>query len=423
MFIYTVKSGDTLSGLAGMFGVPAGRIAADNSLRMNSGLAIGQSLVIMSDTMRYKIQENQTLYSISQEFSVPLEELLNANPNLNPIDIPIGATVLIPISSGAIRRPAVTNGYAYTNITELALNCAVPFLTFLSPFSYSITPSGELISPDDADIVYNAARSAVMPLMVVTNIYDGTFSTEVLSEILADESATERLIGSIMYELDRKGYYGVNLDMEYISPDDREIYNDFLRRLSDRLHSGNYVLMTAVAPKYRADQPGILYESHDYSVQGQYADYVVIMTYEWGYTYSAPMAVQPINEVRKVLSYAVSEMPSEKIIMGMPNYGYEWTLPYMRGTAARSVGFAQATEIAVAHNAEIMFDEKTQTPYFYYTDNGVRKVIWFDDPRSINEKLKLVDEFDLAGASWWTINRCYVPNRLVARNAFEIAKL
>ena len=422
MFIYTVKSGDTLSGLAGMFSIPAGRIAADNSLRMNSGLAVGQSLVIMSDKMRYEVKENQTLYSIAQEFSVPLEELIDANPNINPIALRVGEIVNIPISSEITRRPAVTNGFAYPNITETALNCAVPFLTFLSPFSYSISPSGELVSPQDDDLIYSAARTAVMPLMVVTNIYDGTFSTEVLSQILADENAKARLIDSIMYELDRKGYYGVNLDMEYIAPEDREDYNDFLRELSERLHNGNYVLITAVAPKYRADQPGILYESHDYPVQGEYADYIIIMTYEWGYTYSAPMAVQPIEEVRKVLSYAVSEIPSEKILMGMPNYGYEWTLPYMRGTAARSVGFAEATEIAIANNAEIFYDEKSQAPYFYYTDKGVRKVIWFDDPRSISEKLKLVDEFDLAGASWWTINRCYVPNRLIAQNAFEIAK-
>lgn len=135
------------------------------------------------------------------------------------------------------------------------------------------------------------------------------------------------------------------------------------------------------------------------------------------------MSVQPIEEVRKVLSYAVSEIPSEKILMGMPNYGYDWTLPYTRGTAARSIGFIAATELAAKNNSEILFDEMSQTPYFYYTENGTRHVVWFDDPRSIDAKLRLIEEFDLAGASWWTINRCYVPNWLIVQNQFEIVKL
>ena len=69
-----------------------------------------------------------------------------------------------------------------------------------------------------------------------------------------------------------------------------------------------------------------------------------------------------------------------------------------------------------------MYDERTQTPYFNYTENDVRHVVWFDDPRSIFAKLRLVDEFNLAGASWWTINRCYTPAWLIAQNYFEIIK-
>lgn len=423
MFIYTVKPGDNLITLARMFGIPANRIAADNALRNPNALSVGQNLVIMSNSIRYVLQEGQTLYSVAQEFEVPLETLIEANPNVNPISLQPGDVITIPQENRAPRRPIIVNGYAYPTIQESALNCSMPFLTFLSPFSYSITPTGELIAPNADDLIYRAARNAVMPLMVVTNIFDGTFSTEVLSQILADPEARERLIGSIMYELDDKNYYGLNLDMEYISPDDRESYNDFLAEVSRRVHANGYILVTAVAPKYRADQQGILYESHDYAVQGRYADYVVIMTYEWGYTYSAPMSVQPIEEVRKVLSYAVSEIPSEKILMGMPNYGYDWTLPYTRGTAAQSIGFIAATELAASNNAEILYDEKSQTPYFYYTENGTRHVVWFDDPRSVNAKLGLVDEFDLAGVSYWTINRCYIPNWLVLQNRFEVVKL
>lgn len=419
MLIYTVKSGDTLYGISSMFAVPVSRIAADNALSNPDTLSVGQSLVISSDSMRYVVREGQTLYSLSQEYDVPLDELIAANPEVNPISLRIGQVIIIPIGDNPLRRPAVLNGYAYPSITDYAMECAFPFLSLISPFSYSLTADGEIIAPDADRIITAARNSGVMPLMTVTNIYDGNFSTEVLSQILAEPEAQERLITNVLAELEAKNYFGVNLDMEYISPDDRESYNGFLQNLSQRLHEKGYLLASAVAPKYRADQPGILYESHDYAEQGRWADFIILMSYEWGYSFSMPMAVQPIEEVRKVLSYAVTEIPSGKILLGMPNYGYDWTLPYMRGTAAASIGFTAATELANSKGSEIFFDENSQTPYFYYTENGVRHVVWFDDPRSIDAKLGLVDEFNLAGASWWTINRCYPPNRLIAQNLFE----
>ncbi len=285
MFIYTVEAGDDIATLSRRFGIPASRIVADNALARPNDLVVGQHLIIMSNSIRHVIEDGQTLYSLSREFDVPLDELLAANPDVNPIMLHTGDIVTIPIEEVTIKRPAVINGYAYPTITESALNCSLPFLTYLSPFSYSITPNGDIIAPDDERLIEHAEAAGVMPLMVVTNISEGSFSTEALSQILADPDAQENLISSILNELPRKGYYGVNLDMEYISPADRESYNAFLIELSERLHENGYILITAVAPKYRADQPGILYESHDYSVQGEAADYVIIMTYEWGYTY------------------------------------------------------------------------------------------------------------------------------------------
>lgn len=280
MLIYTVKSGDTLAEISRLFGVPINRIAADNQLQNLSQLAVGQNLLIMTNEIRYILQQGQTLYSVSQEYGVPLEVLLEANPDLNPISLRAGDTVIIPVAQERTRRPVIVNGYAYPTISPNALNCVLPFLTFLSPFSYSITPQGELISPEDSDLIYRAVRSAVMPLMVVTNIVGEGFDTDVLSDILNDAELSERLTQSILYEVDSKGYYGVNLDMEYIAPTDRETYNAFLRQLADRLHEKGCILVTALAPKISDDQQGLLYESHDYAAQGEIADYVIIMTYE-----------------------------------------------------------------------------------------------------------------------------------------------
>lgn len=284
MFIYTVKAGDTLAQLSEQFGVPINQIATDNALGNPDNLSIGQSLVISSDSIRYVVREGQTLYSLSQEFEVPLDELIAANPNANPISLQVGQVIVIPQAENISRRPAVMNGFAYPTITDYALECAFPFLTFISPFSYSITPNGEIIAPDVDEIITAARNNGVMPLMTVTNIFEGTFSTEVLSQILADPEASERLVSSILSEVESKNYYGVNLDMEYIAPEDRESYNNLLRNISERLHENGYILVTAVAPKYSADQQGILYESHDYAEQGKWADFIILMTYEYGAT-------------------------------------------------------------------------------------------------------------------------------------------
>ena len=64
---------------------------------------------------------------------------------------------------------------------------------------------------------------------------------------------------------------------------------------------------------------------------GGIADSVLLMTYEWGYTYGPPMAVAPINHVRRVAEYGASVIDPEKIQMGIPNYGYDWPLPFVQG--------------------------------------------------------------------------------------------
>lgn len=285
MLIYTVKPGDTIAAISRRYGLPPARIAADNGLRDTSALVPGQNLLINTDSVRYIITEGQTLFSISQEYGVPLERLLEANPGLDPLNVRRGDTVIIPIVSPTERRQALFNGYAYPSIETSALNCVLPFLTFISPFSYTLTPQAELIPPDDSSLIFSAQRSAVMPLMVVTNIFGEGFSTENLSGILASEELQQRLIGNILAEVTSKRYYGVNMDIEYIAPEDRERYNAFLERLTDQLHEQGYIVVTALAPKLSADQQGVLYEAHDYAAQGRIVDYVIIMTYEWGYTY------------------------------------------------------------------------------------------------------------------------------------------
>ena len=137
------------------------------------------------------------------------------------------------------------------------------------------------------------------------------------------------------------------------------------------------------------------------------------------------MAVAPINQVARVIEYAVQVIPSDKILMGIPNYGYDWLLPFEQGvTKATSIGNDYAVQVAFNNNAEIKYDNTSQTPYFNYWDKQKREhVVWFEDVRSIKAKLDLLKENNLLGAGYWNIMRSFVPNWSLTNAMFNIRKI
>lgn len=422
MIIYTVKAGDSVYRIANQYGVTTNDIVYANQLSNPDRLAIGQALVIPVDYFEYTVKRGDSLYSIARRYNLTVSQLLEANPSItNPSMIFIGQSIRVPAGNKVIRSIDV-NGYAFPNIRDDALNNALPNLTFLSIFSYQVREDGSVVPINDQGLINTAWNNNVKPFMVITNIGEsGGFNSDLASTILYDENIKNTLINNVIQILNEKNYAGLDIDFEYVYPSDREAYNNFLRTVADRIKPLGYILTTAVAPKISANQPGLLYEAHDYPVHGEVADHVIIMTYEWGYTYGPPMAVAPINEVERVLKYAVSVIPSRKILMGMPNYGYDWTLPYRRGSRANAISNLQAVNLAINNGATIQYDEKAQAPFFYYTgENGARHVVWFDDARSLTARLKLVEKYNLGGVSYWTINRLFRTNWYTLRALYDV---
>ena len=422
--IYTVTSGDTLYKIGSRYNTTIEAIVNANGLTRPNDLAIGQNLLIPSPTQgnTYTVVAGDTMYTISRRLGIPLEKLISANPQItNPNIITVGQVINIPSTKKSIE----VNGYAIANISEDVLNRTIPYLTYLSIFSYQINPDGSLTNLFEQNIINQARDGNVAPVMVVTNIgTGGGFDSDLASTIFNNQTAQNNLINNIIETLIAKNYYGVDIDFEYLYPRDREAYIEFLRTLKSRLTEINKTLSVAVAPKYRDSQEGILYEAHDYRAIGEIADRVIIMTYEWGYVYGEPMAISPLSEVEAVVSYAVTRIPSNKILMGMPNYAYDWALPWKEGNVANTISNTRALEIALDRGSTIYFDLKAQAPYFNYVDdNGVSRVVWFDDARSIDARLNLVEKYNLAGVSYWTINNFSAVQWSTLSNKYDVKKL
>lgn len=422
--IYTVRRGDSLYAIAGRYGVTTDALIYDNQISDPLQLVVGQALFIRATRVPYRVRQGDSLYAIARSYNVTLAALLAANPSLTDRSrLYPGQTVIIPFPN-VILGDADVNGFSLRASAE-TLRETLPYLTYLSVFSWEADRTGGIRPINDTEQNAAARAANVAPLLSVTNIEPGAgFSGDIAHAILTNEAAQNTFMTNLTSALRQRNYYGVIFDFEYIFPFDRESYNQFLRRAVRELHALGYIVMTAVAPKISATQAGTLYEAHDYPVHGEVVDFVIIMTYEWGYLYGPAMAVSPINQVRRVLDYAVSVMPARKILMGMPNYGYDWTLPFVQGSAADPITNTEAIQIAARNGAEIQFDTTAQAPFFNYYDSQRRQhEVWFDDARSIQARLKLIDDYNLAGLSYWTIDDLFRTQFLVLQSMYTINKV
>lgn len=300
----------------------------------------------------YVVKEGDTIDRIATAFTTDVEEIAYDNQITEPYRLAVGQALLIPVEEEVREKRSVyVNGYAYPYIRDEVLLETLPYLTNLSVFSYGFTIEGDLIPPqvDDSRMIREALIQGTAPILVLTPFdQTGMFNNYLISEITQNMTAQQNLIDQMLSVMEEKGFVGIDLDFEYILPQDRVAYADFVANVRAQAAPRGYTVSVALAPKTSANQKGLLYEGKDYKLLGAAADSVLLMTYEWGYTYGPPMAVAPINKVREVVEYAITEIPTEKIDLGIPNYGYDWTLPFVQGNSrARTIGNVEAVKIAI----------------------------------------------------------------------------
>lgn len=384
MVIYTVRSGDTIDNIATRYQVSAEDIAYANQIPYPYALAVGSSLLLPDAS-----------YTLTEE------------------DILIVST----------NRFAYSGGYAYPFISPWVLEQTLPYLSDLFIFSYGFTTEGTLIPPalDDTFMITLAKNYGVAPILTLTPFGpDGQFSNYLITRVINNEEAKAQLISSLVSEVTEREFEGVDIDFEYILSDDRIAFAQFVSEVRTAINELGYPVSVALAPKTSDTQVGLLYEGKDYALLGEAADYVLLMTYEWGYTHGPAMAVAPLNKVREVVEYALTKIPAEKINLGIPNYGYDWTLPYVKGTSkARTIGNIEAVQLAISQGVSIQFDEVAQAPFFTYVQNGLTHEVWFEDARSIYGKFGLVQEYSLRGMSYWQIMRLFRANLLLQEEFFS----
>lgn len=423
MVIHIVRPGDSVYALALEYGVPMSQIVADNGLSAAAQLTEGQALVIQFPRQVHTVALGESLSAISRRYGVSLRQLYRNNPILEGRPLLYPGQTLVISYQGEKEGTLSVNGYAYPHIDRELLRSSAPYLTYLTPFTYGFTPSGELVDLQDGWLIAQAWDMGTAPLMHLSTLtQEGGFSNELAHLLLNDPALQETVIQNLIVTLQERGYVGLDIDFEYVFAQDAAAYAAFLAKVRSALHPLGYPLIAALAPKISANQSGTLYEGHDFAAIGAAVDRALLMTYEWGYTYGPPMAVAPIPNVRQVVEYALTEIPAEKLWLGIPNYGYDWPLPFVQGQSkATSISSQQAVALARRYRAEIQYDNQAQSPYFFYTDErDVIHEVWFEDARSIRAKLALIPEYGMSGAGYWNLMREFPQNWLVLSSLYQI---
>ncbi|CUH92236.1 LysM peptidoglycan-binding domain-containing protein [Herbinix luporum] len=422
MIIHVVQPGETLNTIAEQYGVTPERLIIDNELPNPENLVVGQSMIVRIPTEVYTVQPGDTLASIASSYDITTKDLLRNNPwaavELNP-----GQTLVITFEEESKLSNALINGYAYPFIDRNTFRKTLPFLTYQSLFTYGFTPEGDLVPLDDSELIGIGYQEGVRPIMMLAPVNaEMNFDSQIAHDMFVNEAGQSRLIDNIVATMQEKGYVGLDIDFEFILPEDRQLFINFISNVKNRLEPLGLLTFVALAPKTSGEMTGLLYEAHDYPAIGAIADIVLLMTYEWGYLYGPPMATAPLNNVRQVLEYGVSVIPREKILMGIPNYAYDWALPFVQGESmAEAITNQEAIARAARYGVTIEFDEAAQAPFYYYTDEqGVQHVVWFDDARSMNAKLGLIPEFQIRGAGVWQIMNFFPALWMVVNELFNI---
>ena len=423
MTIHIVQPGESVNSISARYGVDPSLVSSDNAVPSNGTLAVGQTLVIRFPRQVHAVQPGETLTSIAANYGTTVRTLWRNNWALDgQSSLAVGQTLVISYFDEKLGS-AASNGYAYPFIGAALLDEQLPYLTYLTPFTYGITASGDLLPLEDDTLLSAARAHGSRPVMHLSTLTEsGQFDTRRGELILTDTPVQDRLVNEVIQTVLQRGYAGVDVDFEYLPGPLAAAYAAFLARLRRLLNAQGRFLWTALAPKTSAMQRGLLYEGHDYAAISAASDGVLLMTYEWGYTYGPPMAVAPLPNVRAVLDYAVTEIPSEKIFLGVPNYGYDWPLPFVQGTTrAQSISNQRAIELAIQHNIAIQYDETAQSPFFHYTDAaGVVHEVWFEDARSLSAKLKLIAEYGFRGVGFWNLMRPFSQTWLVLDSLYHV---
>lgn len=425
MEIYVVQQGDTIDSIAQRFGVAATKLIVDNGIAMPGQLVVGQTLVITYPEQVYTVKDGDTLAGIAETFHVPVMQLLRNNPDLsNRQYVYPGETIVISFDNNM--GEVLVAGYTYPYIRNDIHRMTLPSLTYQLILNYRFDGAGNMAGTDeDVAIIQTAQIYGVASTLVLTAYSaTGEIDIDVVIKILQDQQIQDKLIENLLNILKSKEYTGVNLAFQFINVANQQLYLNFLTKVSNRLHQDGYSVFLTLNPGLTYDGNNVTFEQINYADLSAASDGILFLSYDWG-TIDRPPIQLSVVTTSSLLDYIVSQVPLNKIRIGLPTLGYDWQLPYVPGQSrANALNFDSVLELAGQMNVVIQYDENTLSAFFEYVDiNNQQHIVWFRDARSIDASLKILQSYGIEGIGIWNIMYYFSQMWLVINTQYQIRKI
>lgn len=264
-------------------------------------------------------------------------------------------------------------------------------ITWISPTSSYITKGGNLIKKISNSTIQLTKENGISVVPLIAN---EDFSREIVHEILLNKTTREKVVSSIVEFIVGGNYDGVNIDFENVDPLDRDNLTKFIKILSEEMHkNGKFTSIDVPAKTYDTKEGWS--GAYDYKALGEVCDYLILMVYDYHWSGGEPGPVSPLYWLDEVLKYTTSVVQKEKIVIGIPFYGYDWY-----GGKGSGITFSSAINLAISIGAKVYFDDKSGEYYFITQGHEV----WFQGAKSTELRLDIiVNKYNITKIAAWRL--------------------
>lgn len=300
------------------------------------------------------------------------------------------SAALQPSERAARTKPTILGYYVLDSDSFTAVLDHGQILTSIAPSYWSLSSSGDLIG----DFNPNAMGES---LLFAGNHGLETYAlikSDEANVLLADPVAQEKAISNIINALEEWGVHGAHLSLGNPAAELADKLTAFTAKLAEALKSHEL--------KISMDVPALTDNSdssaYDYGALAEYVDFMVIMAYNQHHPDSLPGPVAGADWVEEVIRFALSQVPQEQLVLGLPTFGYDWP----REGRAQSLSHIQAMETAAAQGVKVRWHSQHKAPYFTYGDGHE---VWFENRYSLQAKLQLAESYGLRGVALWRLGQ------------------